>query len=87
LLQTRMAVADVCFSVGFDSVSSFTGLFKRITSTTPSFYQKLQLKRKEEIRKMPLKFIPNCFAENNGWLKSQFSRSTLSTDYRHLIHH
>jgi AraC-like DNA-binding protein len=69
LLQTEMAVADVCFSVGFDSISSFAGLFKRITSTTPSLYQKLQLKRSEEIRSVPLKFIPNCFAESKGWTK------------------
>ncbi len=71
LLQTEMAVADVCFSVGFDSISSFTGLFKRFTSTTPSVYQKFQLKRKEEILLTPLKFIPNCFAENNGWSKNR----------------
>jgi len=69
LLQTKIAVADVCFSVGFDSISSFTGLFKRLTAFTPSRYQKLQLKRNEEIRLTPLKFIPNCFAENNGWTK------------------
>ncbi len=71
LLQTEMAVAEVCFSVGFDSISSFTGLFKRITNVTPSLYQKLQWRRKEEIHKMPLRFIPNCFAENNGWTKNR----------------
>jgi AraC-like DNA-binding protein len=71
LLQTEMAVADVCFSVGFDSISSFTGLFKKITTSTPSLYQKLQLQRKEEIQKMPLRFIPNCFAETNGWTKDR----------------
>jgi AraC-like DNA-binding protein len=67
LLQTEMAVADVCFSVGFESISSFTGLFKRLTTITPSDYQKKQLKRKTEISKTPLKFIPNCFAEQKGW--------------------
>jgi AraC-like DNA-binding protein len=71
LLQTEIAVADVCFSVGFDSISSFTGLFKRITSSTPSLYQRHQLKRKDEIMATPLKFIPNCFAENNGWTKDR----------------
>ena len=71
LLQTEIAVAEVCFSVGFDSISSFTGLFKRITSATPSHYQKIQLKRKAEILAAPLKFIPNCFAENNGWTKNR----------------
>lgn len=65
LLQSGLAVGDVCFSVGFDSISSFTGLFKRITSITPSVYQQQQLKRKNEINKTPLKFIPNCFVESH----------------------
>ena len=64
LLQNGTIVADVCFAVGFDSVSSFTGLFKRITSTTPSSYQKEQLLRKAELNSIPLKFVPNCFIEN-----------------------
>src|SRR5882757_2752163 len=64
LLQTNMSVADVCFDVGFDSISSFTGLFKRITGNTPSSYQKEQLLRKAEILNTPLKFVPNCFIEN-----------------------
>lgn len=67
LLQTEMPVADVCFSVGFESISSFAGLFKRLTTTTPSGYQKQQLKRKTDISKTPLNFIPNCFAEQKGW--------------------
>ncbi len=69
LLQTGIPIADVCFAVGFDSISSFTGLFKRITSTTPSSYREQQLKRKKEIGETPLKFIPNCFAEQKGWTK------------------
>src|SRR6187200_560356 len=40
LLLTRdTPVSDVCFAVGFDSVSSFTGLFKKVVGTTPSTYQ------------------------------------------------
>lgn len=70
LLQTNISVTDVCFSVGFDSISSFTGLFKRITLKTPSVYQEQQLKRKNDIRIEPLRFIPNCFAETNGWNKN-----------------
>jgi AraC-like DNA-binding protein len=67
LLIEDVAVAEVCYAVGFESVSSFTGLFKRITGQTPSAYQAMQHKRIKEITIAPLKFIPNCFAEKNGW--------------------
>jgi AraC-like DNA-binding protein len=64
LLKTGMAIGDVCFAVGFDSISSFTGLFKRITGITPSFYRQQQLEREKEIHLTPLKFIPHCFASS-----------------------
>ena len=67
LLKEDNSVTQVCYAVGFDSVSSFTGLFKRIVGLTPSAWQLQQAKLKAEIAKAPLKFIPNCFAENNGW--------------------
>ena len=65
LLQTEMPVAEVCFSVGFNSVSSFTGLFKQITTMPPSIYKMQQMKRKNEIRESPRKFIPSCFAKSS----------------------
>lgn len=70
LLQTGIGVSDVCFAVGFTSVTSFTDLFKKITKTTPAAYQQRQLKRNQEISQSPLKFIPNCFAEQNGWTRN-----------------
>jgi len=39
LLRTNGSVKDVCFAVGFESTSSFTGLFKKATGYTPSDYQ------------------------------------------------
>jgi AraC-like DNA-binding protein len=68
-LQSGRPVTEVCFEVGFDSVSSFTGLFKRHAGITPSSYQHEYLARQEEIKKAPLQFIPNCFAEQKGWIK------------------
>jgi AraC-like DNA-binding protein len=70
LLAKQTPVSDACFSVGFDSVSSFTGLFKKVVGITPSAYQQQQLKRAEDIAEAPLKFIPNCFAESKGWTKN-----------------
>lgn len=67
LLKSAMPVVEVCNAVGFDSASSFTGLFKRNTSHSPSVYQKIQLEKQEAISKMPLRFVPNCFAESKGW--------------------
>ena len=73
LLQNEIAVSDVCFAVGFDSISSFTGLFKRYTKLSPSEYSRQFKNRKEQIKKVPLQFIPTCFAEQKGWSeKSNF---------------
>src|SRR5436189_1920326 len=73
LLQKGNFVADTCFAVGFDSVSSFSGLFRRYTNLSPVEYQQQYKKRQEQIQNVPLQFIPNCFAEQKGWLqKSNF---------------
>jgi AraC-like DNA-binding protein len=44
-LKKGMPVADACYSVGFDSVTSFTGLFKRMTGSTPYAFQQAAVKR------------------------------------------
>ena len=61
LLEQEMSVTEACFAVGFDSLGSFTSLFKRRAGVTPSEYQRQQLERKTEISKEPLRFIPGCF--------------------------
>ena len=73
LLAENISVSEVCFSVGFDSITSFTGLFKKSTGLTPSAFQKKQLLIQSEIQKVPLKFVPHCFAKAKGWIeKSNF---------------
>lgn len=67
LLRAGDTVARTCFSVGFDSISSFTGLFKRRVGVTPAVFQSQELERWAEIEKAPLKHVPNCFAEKRGW--------------------
>ncbi|MGI8580998.1 MAG: helix-turn-helix domain-containing protein [Chitinophagaceae bacterium] len=70
---------DTCFTVGFESISSFSGLFKRYTNFSPSEYQQQFKKRKDQIKKVPLQFIPNCFAEQKGWTqKSNFEEVLIS---------
>lgn len=62
LLEQGVSVTEACFFVGFESVASFTSLFKRRAGVTPSEYQRRQLGRKAEIKREPLRFIPGCFA-------------------------
>ena len=44
-LRTGMSVTETCFAVGFESVGSFSTLFKVKTGKSPSEYQKEQLSR------------------------------------------
>ncbi len=70
LLRTGVPVSEVCFLTGFESVSSFKGLFKRSTGFTAACYQK-QLKNKGEISGTPYRFLPFFFA----FKKSNFQDS------------
>ena len=40
LLQNNTSITAVCMAVGFESVTSFTGLFKKVTGATPAAYQR-----------------------------------------------
>jgi len=70
LLAAGSGTADVCFQVGFESVTSFAALFKKLVGTTPSAFQHGQAERKKAVAASPLQFIPNCFAETQGWTKN-----------------
>jgi AraC-like DNA-binding protein len=63
LLREGTPVTETCFAVGFESVASFTTLFKRTVGQTPSTYQARQHQLDEEIHTKPLHHIPFCFAE------------------------
>jgi AraC-like DNA-binding protein len=69
LLKTGLPVSAVCYEVGFESLSSFSALFKRIVHIGPWEYLNRHQRINAQISKTPLAFIPGCFAENNGWSK------------------
>ncbi len=70
LLSKGMAISEVCASIGFESVTSFSGKFKIVYGETPGSYLSSQAKRRAELAVHPLKFIPGCIASKNGWLKN-----------------
>ena len=69
LLKSGVPVSDVCYAVGFESLSSFSGLFRRMVGKTPSAYLLEQQQLRTEMEHKPLSFVPGCFAEKNGWIK------------------
>ncbi|UII20304.1 helix-turn-helix transcriptional regulator [Fulvivirga ligni] len=70
LLRKGCSVSDTCHLVGFDSLSSFSGLFSRTVGMTPSAYFNSQKQMREMIAKKPLAFVPSCYAYQHGWLEN-----------------
>lgn len=70
LLRTDKAVSETCFSVGFESLSSFSGLFKRIVGESPSSYAKRHRDTQKKIHHSPFSYIPKCYAYQHGWLEN-----------------
>jgi len=68
-LRAGVPVSDTCYAVGFESLSSFSRLFKRQTGRAPSVYLHEQQKTQAAMKASPLTFVPGCIAEKNGWLK------------------
>jgi AraC-like DNA-binding protein len=69
LLSTGHSVLETSLGIGFDSPTSFTGMFKKITGKTPSAFQRQQETKRNAIQANPFQFVPNCFAETQGWRK------------------
>lgn len=64
LLAENKAINDVCSEVGFESVGSFSALFKKEIGFAPTYYRNIAWLKKQEQKKQPKKFIPHCFIES-----------------------
>jgi transcriptional regulator GlxA family with amidase domain len=62
LADSELTVTEICFEVGFESLGSFSTLFHNMVGWSPSIYRA----RAWEMRKNPLKFIPNCYVVMHG---------------------
>ena len=56
LANSEMPVTEICFAVGFESLGSFSTLFRNVVGWSPSIYRA----RVWEQRDNPYKFIPGC---------------------------
>jgi AraC-like DNA-binding protein len=58
LLRVRsLSVTDVCFEVGFQSLGSFSSLFRRCVGDAPASYR---LRERESLKRVPGCFIMRC---------------------------
>src|SRR5882757_5187265 len=63
LLAENKPVNEVCNEVGFESIGSFSVLFKKEIGFAPTYYRNMAWLKKQEALKQPKKFIPHCFIE------------------------
>ena len=64
LLSKNKPVTDVCNEVGFESIGSFSVLFKKEIGFAPQYYRNMAYKKKMEQLAQPKKAIPHCFIES-----------------------
>lgn len=57
------STGNICRLVGYKSISSFKGLFKRETNLTPTGFKKRHSDLKLAKKKTPSKFIPHCLTK------------------------
>ncbi|HOY14198.1 MAG TPA: AraC family transcriptional regulator [Saprospiraceae bacterium] len=67
LLKENDSVSNVCYLVGFDSVSTFSGLFTKMVGKTPSKFISESREKKFQVKENPLSFVPGCYAYMHGW--------------------
>src|SRR5215216_5315910 len=63
LLANNKPVTEVCNEVGFESIGSFSVLFKKEIGFAPQYYRNLAWLKKQKQKEQPKAFIPHCFIE------------------------
>ena len=56
-----LTVTEICSQVGFESMGSFSVLFKREIGFPPSGYRNIAWLKKQQAKESPRSFIPHCF--------------------------
>lgn len=63
LLSENKPVMEVCIEVGFESIGSFSVLFKKEIGFAPTYYRNMAWLKKQKAKEQPRAFIPHCFIE------------------------
>ena len=64
LLAENKQVIEVCNEVGFESLGSFSTLFKKEIGFAPTYYRNMAWLKNQQAKEQPKRFIPHCFIES-----------------------
>ena len=63
LAKEGISITDVCNSIGFESLGSFSSLFRRENGYSPQYYRNIAWLKKKLAKEEPKRFIPHCFLD------------------------
>jgi AraC-like DNA-binding protein len=64
LLSENKPVTEVCNEVGYESIGSFSVLFKKEIGFAPQYYRNMAWLKKQQAKEQPKIMIPHCFIES-----------------------
>ncbi|MHA4810601.1 helix-turn-helix transcriptional regulator [Flavitalea flava] len=64
LTDNKCSILEICNNIGFESIGSFSVLFKREIGFAPQSYRQNALQKKRQAERNPMAFIPHCFIES-----------------------
>ena len=64
LLSENKQVTEVCNEVGFESLGSFSVLFKKEIGFAPQYYRNMAWLKKQKAKEQPKAVIPHCFIQS-----------------------
>lgn len=63
LAERQLSVGQICHCVGFESMGSFSDLFKKEIGLGPRLYRNIAWLKNQEAKENPVRFIPGCFID------------------------
>lgn len=64
LAANELTITEICNEVGFESIGSFSTLFKKEIGHAPAHYRTRAQLRRQQTLEQPRHFIPHCFIDN-----------------------
>jgi AraC-like DNA-binding protein len=63
LAKDHRSITEICNHIGFESIGSFSALFKKEIGYAPRDYREKALEKEDRTKRQPRSFIPHCFIE------------------------